>query len=134
MSGDSIVIEVDGQSRAIDQPFSVQEVLRLGGILSRGIVIRVDGGRASAFDPPGPVCFRAPARPVFLTFRGVAHRLHVDGLQWEWGLPFISESDVRTIGRISAHMKIRAEATGQVLKPGELIDLSVPRSPRFRSR
>jgi hypothetical protein len=80
------LIEVDGRAIPIEQPLTAREVLRLGGILGRGLVVRVDGGRASRFDPSGPVAFEQPTRPVFRTFRGAAHRLHVDGLRWDWGM------------------------------------------------
>lgn len=127
------VIEVDGQAVAIQQPFTAREVLRLGGILGRGLVIRIDGGRASRFDPPEPVSFEQPTRPVFRTFRGTAHRLHVDGLRWDWGMPAISEVDVRGVAGIALDVRIRVDGTIRFLAPGELIDLTAVPPPRLRS-
>jgi hypothetical protein len=128
------MIGVDGLSVAVEQPIAAREVLRLGGILGDGLVIRVDAGRASHFDPLQPVAFEAPAHPVFRTFRGALHRLHVNGLRWDWGMPFISEEDVRRIAGIAPDVPIRINGTRPVLPPGQLIDLTVMPPPRLSSR
>lgn len=134
MGSHAVVIEVDGASARMDRPFAAADVLRMGGILGRGVVIRVDGGRASRFDPSAPITFPITAHPVFRTFRGVAHRLNVDGLRWDWGAPVISVADVRAIGAMPAGLAVEFDGQPGALSPTALIDLTAADPVRLRSR
>lgn len=134
MKDDHIDIIVDGWTTPIVQPFTAREVLRIGGLMGDGLVIRIDGGRASRFAPDRPVAFEGAAvRPVFRTFRGAVHRLRVDGLLWEWGAPAISATDVRAIAGIEADWPIRIEGVDGTLRQCALIDITSELPPRLRT-
>ena len=133
MDQDNIAIVVDGCAAEVTQPFDARDVLRLGGILGDGIVIRVDGGRASRFDPERPIAFPAGVQPVFRTFRGAAHALWVDGLRWDWGSPVISEAEIRAIVG-TAPGSIRFAEGGGPLRPDARLDLTTDIIRRLHTR
>jgi hypothetical protein len=130
-----IAIMVDGETVLMWQPFAAADVLRLGGLIGDGIVIRTDGGRASRFAPEAPVSFDVDAvRPVFRTFRGTAHRLWVDGLLWEWGAPLIPVAEVRAIRGIATDATVRLQGADGCLPETALIDLTTLAPPRLVTR
>jgi hypothetical protein len=132
MSDSSINIVVDGDAFRLAQPFTAREVLRLGGILGEGLVIRTDGGRGSLFAPESPVSFEPTSvRPVFRTFRGAMHRLWVDGLRWDWGAPLISIDDVRRIREVAEDAPIRLQGSDRPLALNAFVDLTTDLPPRL---
>jgi hypothetical protein len=137
VEGDAVIalqisIMVDGETVLMWQPFAAADVLRLGGLVGDGIVIRTDGGRASRFAPEVPVSF--DVRPVFRTFRGAVHSLWVGGLLWEWGAPLIPVAEVRSIKRIGAGVTVRLQGVDGGLPTAALIDLTTIAPPRFITR
>lgn len=130
-----IEIVVDGETVLMWQPFAASDVLRLGGLVGDGIVIRTDGGRASRFAPEMPVSFDADAvGPVFRTFRGAVHSLRVDGLLWEWGAPLIPVAKVRAIRGIGADVPVWLQGVAGRLSSTALIDLTTLAPPRLVTR
>jgi hypothetical protein len=132
MTEGRIAVVVDGVTVLMRQPIAASDVLRLGGLVGEGVVIRTDGGRASRFAPEAPVTFDADAvRPVFRTFRGTVHVFRVDGLRWDWGAPLIRVAEVRAIGGIAAEAQVRLRGVDGCLSPTALIDLTTEPSPRL---
>lgn len=128
---DTIAILIDGRSvQAPRTRINAGDVLALAG-KQEGMVVRVDGGRASHFPPEQPVLFGEGAEPAFRTFPdGAIRHLRVEGLLWDWGAPAITEDEVRSIARIGENQVLRLHGAEQPIRRGSVIDLTVAWPPQ----
>lgn len=129
-------IEIDG--RILPAPglaISAADVLDLSGADRDGVVIRIDGGRASRFAPEEPAVFPSGASPSFRTFRGgPVHHLRVSGLVWDWGGPAITEAEVRSIGGIGDDVDLHVQGEDVPIRRGSVIDLTTQWPPHIEAR
>lgn len=130
-----MTVLVDGHTietprRALD----ASDVLVLAGMLD-GVVIRVDGGRASHFMPDGAIEFDQAIRPAFRTFHvGPIRQLRVDDLLWDWGAPAITEDDVCLIAGAGDSVTLHLHGRAEPVPDGRVIDLTGPWPPQLELR
>lgn len=136
MESDRMTIIVDGHDIRTDGgALDAATVIALAGGPDDAVVIRVDGGGASHFDPARPLDFDAGACLEFRIFpAGAVHHLRVDGRSWDWGAATIGEDDVRAIALTSDGASLHLEGADMPLAPGAVIDLAVAWPPRAEFR
>jgi hypothetical protein len=127
-------IVVDGRENRVDcVGITADEVLRLGGVIGEGIVVRIDGGRPALFAPGASLDIEASDRPVFKTFRGAnLYHLRVEGALWDWGGPAISEDEIREIADVAENETVAAASGGSTLRRGAIVDLTIQWPPEFK--
>ena len=130
-------IEIDG--RILPAPglaISAADVLDLSGADRDGVVIRIDGGRASRFAPEEPAVFPSEASPSFRTFRGGA-RAPSAGERAGVGTgaaPAITEAEVRSIGGIGDDVDLHVQGEDVPIRRGSVIDLTTQWPPQIEAR
>lgn len=133
MEGNDVMsITVDGRVIEAARTLAAVDVLREGGIIGDGVVIRIDGGRATHFAPEPAVTFEEGDHPVFRTFRGALHHFRVDGLLWDWGGPAITETEIRAIAAADTAAEVYADGSGNPIRTGSVIDLTTQWPPILR--
>lgn len=121
---------IETRRRALD----TGEILVLAGMLD-GMVIRVDGGRASHFEPDTVVEFDEATTPAFRTFHlGPIRHFRVDDLLWDWGAPAITEDDVRQISGHGDDVTVHLRGRPEPIRHGRIIDLTGPWPPHLEIR
>lgn len=127
-------IIVDGRKNEVDSVgITPNEVLRLGGVIGEGIVVRIDGGRPAFFAPGTSLDIEASDGLVFKTFRGInLYHLRVEGALWDWGSPAISEYEIREIANLAEDQSVATASGGNTLRRGAIVDLTIQWPPEFK--
>ena len=99
---------------------------------SRDVLIRVDGGWARLMAPSNPVVGLDGEAHFRLHRNATLRYLRVDDAVWEWGAPGIQEHDIREIAGIPDGRRLFH--AGDVLRTGEVVDLTVDWVPKVESR
>ncbi|MEC3950138.1 multiubiquitin domain-containing protein [Sphingobium sp. HWE2-09] len=99
---------------------------------SRDVLIRIDGGRARLIAPGDPIVGVVGEAHFRLHRNATLRHLRVDGVVWEWGAPGIQEHDIRGIAGIADERRLFQG--GNVLRAGEVVDLTVDWVPKIESR
>ena len=129
-------IVVDGQQvdLHVDTPTGRDVLAAVGADpAQRDALIRIDGGWARLLAPSEPV-EGLGGEAHFRVHRAATLRyIRVDDSVWEWGAPGIQEHDIRMIAGIPEERRL-FKAGGEVLRPGEVVDLTVDWVPKIESR
>ena len=127
-----MTVIVDGRTfEWLPRRLDAKEVLALAGMLD-GVVVRVDSGRASHFEPDAALEFDEATTPSFRTFHlGPIRHLRVDDLLWDWGAPAITETDIRAIAGIGDNQVLHLHGSAEPVRRGSVIDLTPTWPPQL---
>lgn len=126
-------VEVDNEKILLgDGRVDVDLILSLAGGPEDGLVLRVDNGIATIFDPPFPLPASELAGARFrVIVDGAPFPLVVDGKAWTWGGRFATVGELLSIIGDRPFCSLAYEGVADPLSETDVIDLAVVRPPHL---